>query len=92
LPLLSERTPPAPIFPAIAFVLMLLPLGGCFDVSAPATPTATGYEAELALCVSITNSFRASESRAALARAARLETYAAEPRGTMARCGQRMST
>jgi hypothetical protein len=62
---------------------MLLPLGGCFDVSAPATPatpapTAGGYEAETRTVRFLTNSFPASESRAALARAARLDTYAAD--------------
>ena len=65
----------------LAMILALLPLGGCFEVSSPVSPTVSapaGYEAELALCVSLTNSYRATVSRGALTRAERLETYAAE--------------
>ena len=76
--------PPAPVIPAVAMMLALLPLGACFDVSLPTAPTSStdaatgGYEAELALCVSLTNSYRATVSRGALTRAVRLDNYAAE--------------
>ena len=77
--------PPAPLLPTVAVILSLLPVGSCFDLSSPASPGSSpspsanaGYDAELALCVSITNTYRASIGRGALTRAERLDAYAAE--------------
>ena len=70
--------PPAPVLPAFAMILGLLPL--CFEISSLPEPSEApaGYDAELAQCVSVTNAYRASVNRGALTRAAALETYAAE--------------
>jgi len=73
--------PPALVLPVLAMILALLPPGGWFEISSPAAATEsapTSYDAELALCVSVTNAYRASVNRGALTRAAALETYAAE--------------
>jgi uncharacterized protein YkwD len=75
--------PPAALFSAVGFLLILLPLGARFGTSSspspdPAADTTATYEAERALCVSITNAYRASAGRTALTRTERLETYAAE--------------
>jgi uncharacterized protein YkwD len=75
----------APLLPTVAVIFSLLPVGSCFDLASPASPDSSfapsanaGHDTELALCVSITNTYRASTGRGALTRAARLDTYAAE--------------
>jgi hypothetical protein len=69
--------------PALAILVGLLPLSGCLEGSSSgSSPTSaaapSGYDAELALCVSATNRYRQSVGRATLARDERLEAYAAE--------------
>jgi len=84
--------PPAPVLPAFAMILALLPV--CFEISSLPEPSEApaGYDAELALCVSVTNAYRASVNRGALTRAAALGPTPPKRRATTQMRAWRTST